>query len=67
MSSKEVSIAVYGNKVDAFANAENMKNNGFDVSPVLQVTDAINWNNFTAQPAVVDDANVPAWVVIGRR
>lgn len=67
MSAKEVSIAVYDNKVDALANAQNMSDNGFEVSPVLEVSDAINWNNFTARPAVTDDANTPAWMVIGRR
>lgn len=67
MNAKEVSIAVYSNQVDALANATNMRNNGFEVSPVLQVTDSISWDNFTAQPSKFENANTPAWVVIGRR
>jgi len=67
MNAKEVSIAVYNSKVDALANAQSMHDNGFEVSPVFEVSDAISWNNFTSQPQTLDDANTPAWVVIGRR
>jgi hypothetical protein len=67
MNATDVLIAIYKNKVDAVANAQVMQGNGYDVSPILEVSDSVSWSNFTTQPNVFDDANMPAWVVIGRR
>jgi hypothetical protein len=67
MKANDVSIAVYSSELEALKNARIMESNGFEVSPVLEVSYAISWNNFTVQPQKLDDANVPAWLVIGRR
>lgn len=67
MSTQEVSIAVYPNKVAALANAQSMRNNGFEVAEVMQVTDALSWDDFTVTPARSEGANTPGWLVIGRR
>lgn len=67
MGANEVSIAVYRSEMAALTNAKIMERNGFEVLPVLEVSASISWNNFTVQPQILDDANVPAWVVIARR
>ena len=67
MNANDVSIAVYRTQVDAVANAQTMRNNGFEVSPVLEVSNILSWNDFTVTPAKQEDASTPAWVVIGRR
>ena len=65
--SKEISVRVFTNKVDAEAEAEFMRGNGFKVPPVSEATDACNWSNRTTVPPISDDAKVPCWVLIGRR
>ena len=62
-----ISNRVYTDRVDAEAEAEFMRNNGFRVPPVSEATGAVKWSNSTAKPRVVDDANSPCGVVIGRR
>lgn len=65
--SKDVSVRVFTDRIDAEAEAQVMRKSGFKVQPVTEATEACNWSNPTTVPPVTDDAKVPCWVVIGKR
>ena len=65
--SKDISVRVFTDRIDAEAEAQVMRDNGFRVPPVSEATDACNWSNSTNPPPVTDDARAPCWVVIDRR
>lgn len=67
MTANDLSIFAFPTRSDAEAQAQMLRNGGFEVSEILQLTQGVNWGNETVTPSVQDSANVPAWVVIGRK
>ena len=65
--SKDISVRVFTDRIEAEAQAQFMRDNGFTVPRISEATETCNWSNPTKPAPVVDDANVPCWVVIGRR